>query len=67
VITPPDVYIIDRRLAELARTYREAFAEYLEGNGIDAREAGNEADIALDRSAERCMQLGATNSFPTQP
>jgi hypothetical protein len=57
----------DGRLAELARTYREAFAEYLEGNGIDAREAGNEADIALDRSAERCMQLGATNSFPTQP
>jgi hypothetical protein len=57
----------DVRLAQLARTYDEAFTEYLEGDGIGAREAGNEADIALDRSAERCVQLGATNSFPTQP
>jgi hypothetical protein len=57
----------DDRLAELARTADESFDDYLAGNGIDAREAGNEADIALDRSAERCGQLGATNSFPTQP
>jgi hypothetical protein len=57
----------DARLAELARTADESFTEYLVGNGIDAREAGNEADIAIDRSAERCTQLGATNSFPTQP
>jgi hypothetical protein len=57
----------DERLADLARTADESFAEYLAANGIDAREAGNEADIAIDRSAERCTQLGATNSFPTQP
>jgi hypothetical protein len=57
----------DERLAEHARTADESFAEYLAGKGIDSREAGNEADIALDRSAERCTQLGATNSFPTQP
>jgi hypothetical protein len=57
----------DERLAELARTADESFTEYLTGSGIDAREAGNEADIAVDRSAERCTQLGATNTFPTQP
>jgi hypothetical protein len=57
----------DARLAELARTADASFTEYVDGTGIDAREAGNDADIALDRSAERCTQLGATNSFPTQP
>lgn len=57
----------DQRLAELALTADESLAEYLAGNGVDAREAGNDADIALDRSAERCTQLGAANSFPTQP
>jgi hypothetical protein len=57
----------DETLADLARTAEESFANYVAGNGIDAREAGNEADIAVDRSAERCTQLGATNSFPTQP
>jgi primase-polymerase (primpol)-like protein len=57
----------DDRLAELARTADESFSEYVDGSGIDAREAGSEADIALDRSVERCTQLGATNSFPTQP
>jgi hypothetical protein len=57
----------DERLAELARTADESFTDYLADNGIDAREAGNEADIAIDRSAERCAQLGATSSFPTQP
>lgn len=57
----------DERLAELARTADESFTEYLAGDGIDAREARNEADVAIDRSAERCTQLGATNSFPTQP
>ena len=50
-----------------ARTADESFTEYLAGNGTDSREAGNEADIAMDRAAERCLQLGATNSFPTQP
>lgn len=57
----------DGRLADFARTADESFTEYVAGNGIDAREAGNAADTALDRSAVRCTQLGATNSFPTQP
>ena len=57
----------DERLAELARTADESFTEYLAGNGTDSREAGNQADIAMDRAAERCLQLGAPNSFPTQP
>ncbi|MGH9209221.1 MAG: hypothetical protein ACRD2C_00900 [Acidimicrobiales bacterium] len=57
----------DDRLAELATTASDAFSIYVTGDGIDAREAGNDVDIALDRTAERCIELGATNDFPEEP
>jgi hypothetical protein len=56
----------DGRLAELAHTYDSRFADYLQGSGIDARQAGNEADIALDRAGARCTELGAANVFPQE-
>jgi hypothetical protein len=48
----------------LTRTSR-AFPTYLEMEGIDAREAGNDANVALDRAGARCAELGAANVFPT--
>jgi hypothetical protein len=55
----------DGPLADFAHTYESRFSDYLETEGIDAREAGNDADIALDRSGARCAELGASNDFPT--
>lgn len=40
---------------------------YLTDDTLDGREAGNDADVALDRSTERCLQLGATSDFPEEP
>ena len=57
----------DRRLAELSRTYEDRFQTYLEKTGIDGREAGNDASIALDRAAARCIDLGYDGEFPEQP
>ena len=57
----------DDRLGELASTAAERFEVYLTDDTLDGREAGNDADVALDRSTERCLQLGATNDFPEQP
>jgi hypothetical protein len=57
----------DERLTELAATYETSFGSYLEGEGLDAREAGNEADVALDRAGQRCMELGASNDFLQEP
>jgi hypothetical protein len=55
----------DGPLADFARTYESRLSDYLEADGIDAREAGNDADIALDRAGARCAELGASNDFPT--
>jgi hypothetical protein len=57
----------DGRLAELAETYENKVAVWNTGDGIDAREAAGDADIALDRAGARCLKLGATNDFPQQP
>jgi hypothetical protein len=57
----------DPRLGELSSTAAERFEVYLTDDGIDGREAGNDADIALDRSIERCVELGAPNDFPEEP
>ncbi len=57
----------DEQLEEQATNAAEHFDVYLTGDGIEAREAGNDADIALDRSIERCVELGATNDFPQEP
>ena len=56
----------DRGLADLGHTYDSSFSAYLNAEGIDARAAGNDANIALDRAGERCSELGATNNFPQQ-
>jgi hypothetical protein len=56
----------DKGLAELGHTYDSRFSAYLNAEGIDARAAGNDANIALDRAGERCSQLGATNNFSRQ-
>ena len=57
----------DDELASHTTDYRAAIDEYATASGIDAREAANEADIALDRAGSRCSELGATNVFPTAP
>jgi hypothetical protein len=57
----------DETLDDLADTAQEAFDVYITAGGIDSREAGNEMDIAIDRAAARCLELGATNDFPEQP
>jgi len=57
----------DQGLDELASTAAERVEVYLTDEGIDGREAGNDADLALDRSIERCVELGATNDFPEEP
>jgi hypothetical protein len=57
----------DDELAAQAATYRASLERFAASTGIDAREAANEADIALDRAGLRCLELGATNSFPQQP
>lgn len=57
----------DDRLEELADIARERFDVYLDAEGLDAREAGNDANVALDRAAERCLELGADNDFPQDP
>jgi hypothetical protein len=57
----------DGSLSDLASTAHDAFDTYLTRSGIERREAGNDADIALDRAIARCVELGATNSFPRQP
>jgi hypothetical protein len=57
----------DQRLRELSSTASERFEVYLTDDGIDGREAGNDADVALDRSIERCIELGAPNDFPQEP
>ena len=54
----------DRGLANLGHIYDSRFSAYVDGGGIDARAAGNDANIALDRAGERCSELGATNNFP---
>jgi hypothetical protein len=56
----------DKELADLGHTYDSKFSEYLSADGVDARAAGNDANIALDRAGQRCSALGATNSFPQQ-
>lgn len=56
----------DRGLADLGHIYDSRFSAYLDGEGIDARAAGDDANIALDRAGERCSELGATNNFPQQ-
>jgi hypothetical protein len=55
-----------RRLTAVS-TAAERFEVYLTDDGIDAREAGNDADVALDRSIERCVELGAPNDFSEEP
>jgi hypothetical protein len=55
----------DDPLAGFAHTYESRFADYLEAEGIDANEAGNEANTALDRAGARCTELGAANEFPS--
>ena len=55
----------DERLAELAHSYDSRFSDYLEGGGIDAREAASDANVALDRAGARCSELGTTNDFPS--
>ena len=57
----------DQRLDELSSTAAERFEVYLTDEGLDGREAGNDADVALDRSIERCVELGAPNDFPEEP
>ena len=58
----------DNRLAGFAHQARGRFDAYLTAtDSLDAREAGDEADIALDRAARRCVQLGATTDFPEEP
>ncbi|HKE73865.1 MAG TPA: hypothetical protein VKB57_09645 [Acidimicrobiales bacterium] len=57
----------DDRLAELARTYGEQLAAWRVLPGADADEAGQNADIALDRAGARCIALGAHNDFPEEP
>ena len=56
----------DRGLADLGHTYDSRLSTYLTAEGINARAAGNDANIALDRAGERCSELGATNNFPQQ-
>jgi hypothetical protein len=51
----------DKRLADLAHTYDSRFSAYLEG---DASDAGNDANVALDRAGARCIELGAADDFP---
>jgi hypothetical protein len=57
----------DEELADHAAAYRSAVDDDATASGIDAREAANEADIALDRAGQRCRQLGATTVVPTDP
>jgi hypothetical protein len=62
-----DVTAACDRLETLAETYDDKFMAWRTGDGIGAREAGGDADIALDRAGARCLELGATNDFPQQP
>jgi hypothetical protein len=55
----------DEPLADFAHTYESRFSDYLEAEGIDATEAGNDANIALDRAGSRCEELDAPNDFPS--
>ncbi|HWM20555.1 MAG TPA: hypothetical protein VNO51_12765 [Ilumatobacteraceae bacterium] len=59
----------DEELAELAATYEANFDEYLDAEGLDAREAADDVDVTLDRAAQRCIELGAMerDEFPQQP
>ncbi len=58
----------DDQLTELAHLAQARFDVYLtSADGLDAREAGNDADIALDRAIQRCLELGATTEFPEEP
>lgn len=57
----------DDRLSDLGRTYARNLNIYLTDKTLDAREAGNNADLALDRAAERCTELGFTGEFPQEP
>jgi hypothetical protein len=54
-------------VGDLLSTAAERFEVHLTDDGIDAREAGNDADVALDRSIERCVELGAPDDFPEEP
>ena len=56
----------DKNLADLGHTFDSKFSAYLNTGGIDARAAGNDANLALDLAGERCSELGATNNFPQQ-
>lgn len=57
----------DDRLAELARTYDEQITAWRVLPAADANKAGDRADAALDRAADRCWLLGAHNDFPEEP
>jgi Iap family predicted aminopeptidase len=52
----------DTRLAEFAHTYDSRFSDYL---AREDNEAGTDANIALDQAGARCIELGATNNFPS--
>jgi hypothetical protein len=58
----------DVELIDLASTAGERYEVYLSApDPLDAREAGDDVNIALDRSMRRCLELGATTVFPQQP
>jgi hypothetical protein len=57
----------DQRLSELAHSYDDAFQAWRSGTGIDPRIAAGGADMALDLSGQRCIELGASNDFPGEP
>lgn len=58
----------DERLIDLANRAQSRFEVYVTSpDGLDSREAGDDFDIALDRSGLRCIELGAAVDFPHEP
>jgi hypothetical protein len=58
----------DEELAELAQQAQERFDVYLTADDpLVSREAADDADIVLDRSIQRCVELGSSVEFPRQP
>ena len=58
----------DVELTALAATAQERYTVYLSASDpLDAREAGADVNVALDRSTRRCAELGATTVFPQVP
>lgn len=57
----------DAGMASESDTIGSSFKVYLQSSGSDSQEAGQTADVAMDRAGGRCIETGAIDSMPTQP